>query len=195
MNLAERNKLVEDNLKLVSYSLNLLKTPWNEDYFQQGVLELIRCAENYDESKGYKFSTYATKCISLKLKDYIKRDFVIKPKLTGEGGGKVYGPPTIPFNTVMHETSGEKPILLEDILAADVNWNLIDLKIELDNLIKNNILTSYELQLFIDAKVNSYPIRYLTKKYKMDKKSLNNEISRIKLILEENISYNYYEGG
>ena len=80
MTIEERNKKVEENLKLITYSLNLLKVPWNEDYFQQGVLELIRCVENYDESKGYKFSTYATNCIKLKLKEYIKRDYVIKPK-------------------------------------------------------------------------------------------------------------------
>lgn len=195
MTLEERNQLVEDNLKLISYSLNLLKVQWNEDYFQQGVLELIRCAENYDETKGYKFSTYATKCISLKLKDYIKRDFVIKPKLTGEGGGKVYGPPTIPFNAIMHENPGDKPILLEDILAADINWDFIDLRIELDNLIQKGILTKEELQLFIDCTVNKYPYRYLTNKYQMKKNMINSEICRIKSLLKDNISYNYYEGG
>lgn len=36
MDIAQRNKRVEENLKLVSHALSLLKVPWNEDYFQQG---------------------------------------------------------------------------------------------------------------------------------------------------------------
>lgn len=196
MTLEERNKRVEENLKLVSHSLTLLKVQWNEDYFQQGVLELIRCVENYDESKGYKFSTYATKCIMLKLKDYIKRDFVIKPKLTGEKGGKVYAPPVTSLTTIVHEGLGDnRPIMLQDVLAEDMDWNAIDLKIELDNIVSKGLLTEDELQLFIDSKVNQYTMRELTEKYGISARVIREIISRTKEILEENVSYNYYEGG
>lgn len=195
MTIEERNKRVEENLRLVSHSLALLKVPWNEDYFQQGVLELIRCAENYDESKGYKFSTYATRCIMLKLKDYIKRDYVIRPKLTGEKGGKVYAPPVTSLTTIIHDVPGDRPIMLQDIIAEDVNWEEIDLKIELDSIIERGLLTRDELQLFIDAKVNQYPIKELSKKYDLPVKVLKEIIFRTKEVLEENVSYNYYEGG
>lgn len=195
MDRQERNKRVEENLKLVSHSLALLKVPWNEDYFQQGVLELIRCAENYDETKGYKFSTYATKCIMLKLKDYIKRDYVIKPKLTGEKGGKVYAPPVTSLTTIVYETADDRPIMLQDVLPDDLDWNAIDLRLELDYIVKQGLLSMDELQLFIDAKVNQYPIKELSKKYGVTVKVIKEIISRTKLVLEENISYNYYEGG
>lgn len=195
MTIEERNKRVEENLKLVSHSLALLKVQWNEDYFQQGVLELIRCAENYDESKGYKFSTYATKCIMLKLKDYIKRDYVIKPKLTGEKGGKVYAPPVTSLNTVIYESGDDRPIMLQDVLAADDNWEALDLKLELDNIVTQGLITQTELDLFIDAKVNQYPMRELTKKYGISTMVAKEIISRTKVVLEQNISYNYYEGG
>lgn len=195
MNLEERNKRVERNLKLVSHALTLLKVPWNEDYFQQGVLELIRCAENYDETKGYKFSTYATKCIMLKLKDYIKRDYVIKPKLTGEKGGKVYAPPVTSLTTIVHELPGDKPIMLQDMIADDLDWEAIDLKLELQNIIEEGLLTEAELQLFIDAKINQYSIKELSKKYRVTNKVVREIILRTKTILKENISYNYYEGG
>lgn len=195
MTIEERNKRVEENLKLVSHSLALLKVQWNEDYFQQGVLELIRCAENYDESKGYKFSTYAIKCITLKLKDYIKRDFVIKPKLTGEKGGKVYAPPVTSLTTIVYESADDRPIMLQDVLADEMNWDSIDLKIELDNIVSSGILTRDELDLFIDAKVNQYPMKELSKKYGIAQKVIKEIISRTKTILEENVSYNYYEGG
>lgn len=195
MTIEERNKRVEENLKLVSHSLALLKVPWNEDYFQQGVLELIRCAEKYDESKGYKFSTYAVKCITLKLKDYIKRDKVIKPKLTGEKGGKVYAPPVTSLTTVVYESVDDRPIALQDVLQDEVDWDAVDLKIELDSIISDGLLTRDELNLFIDAKVNRYPIKELSKKYGISSTAVKEIISRTKTILEENISYNYYEGG
>lgn len=195
MTIEERNKRVEENLKLVSHSLALLKVQWNEDYFQQGVLELIRCAENYDETKGYKFSTYATKCIMLKLKDYVKRDYVIRPKLTGEKGGKVYAPPVTSLNTVVYETADDRPIMLQDVLADDLDWDAIDLKIELDNIVAQGLLTKDELDLFIDAKVNQYPMKELTKKYGISTIVVKEIISRTKTVLEENVSYNYYEGG
>ena len=195
MDTIERNKRVEENLKLVSHALSLLKVPWNEDYFQQGVLELIRCAENYDNSKGYKFSTYAIKCITLKLKDYIKRDYVLKPKLTGEKGGKVYAPPTISLNSVVYDSAGDKAIFLEDVIEDDVNWDEIDLGIELDNLVEKEIISKDELQLFIDSEVNGYPLKMLTKKYNVTNRVARGIISRVRETLAENISYNYYEGG
>lgn len=195
MDITERNKRVEENLKLVSHALSLLKVPWNEDYFQQGVLELIRCAENYDNSKGYKFSTYAIKCITLKLKDYIKRDYVLKPKLTGEKGGKVYAPPTISLNSVVYDGAGDKAIFLEDVIEDDVNWDEIDLGIELDNLVEKEIISKDELQLFIDSEVNGYPLKMLTKKYNVTNRVARGIISRVRETLAENISYNYYEGG
>lgn len=195
MTIEERNKRVEENLKLVSHSLALLKVPWNEDYFQQGVLELIRCAENYDDSKGYKFSTYATKCIMLKLKDYIKRDFVIKPKLTGEKGGKVYAPPVTSLTTVVYEMPGDRPITLQDVIPDEMDWEGIDLRLELENIVSKGLLTEDELQLFIDSKVNQYPNRELAKKYNISSKTVRDTILKAKGILEENVSYNYYEGG
>ena len=196
MNIEERNKKVEENLKLISYALKLLKVPWNEDYFQQGVLELIRCVENYDNTKGYRFSTYATRCITLKLKDYIKRDFVIKPKLTGEGGGKVYAPPVVSISNTVFEDGDDKPIKGEDIiLSTQENWDAIDLKIELESLVEDGILMQFELDLFIDATVNQYPMKKLTKKYGLTKEEINSIISLTREILRENISYNYFEGG
>lgn len=196
MTVEERNKKVEENLKLISYALKLLKVPWNEDYFQQGVLELIRCVENYDDNKGYKFSTYATRCITLKLKDYIKRDFVIKPKLTGEGGGKVYAPPVLSISNTVFEDGDDKPIKGEDIiLSTEENWDAIDLRLELERLVEDNILMQFELELFLDTYVNQYPMKKLIKKYGLTRDEINCINLQTKEILKENIAYNYFEGG
>lgn len=60
-----RDKLVKANLKLVLYSCKPYmrgnKQQFElEDLFQMGVIGLIRAAEKFDYTKGFKFSTYAT---------------------------------------------------------------------------------------------------------------------------------------
>lgn len=196
MDINERNKKVEENLKLISYALKLLKVPWNEDYFQQGVLELIRCVDNFDDTKGYQFSTYATRCIMLKLKDYIKRDYVIRPKRTGEPGGKVWAPPVVSLSNTVYEESDERPIRGEDVaLSFNEDWDFIDLKVELDLLVQDGILDQKELDIFIDVAVNQYPATEILKKYNLKKFQLNDIIHRVRNILQEDLSYNYFEGG
>ena len=195
MDLIERNKKVEENLKLVSHSLALLKVPWNEDYFQQGVLELIRCVEKYDETKGYKFSTYAVKCITLKLKDYIKRDYVIKPKLTGEKGGKVWAPQCISLSKPVVNIPGNKELSMEDMVGAEEDHELLYLMIDLENMVKNGILKKRGLQLFLDSEVNGYNRTDLRKKYKISNSMISRIISEVREDIKVNLSYNYFEGG
>lgn len=195
MDLAERNKRVEENLKLVSHSLSLLKVPWNEDYFQQGVLELIRCVEKYDPSKGYKFSTYAVKCITLKLKDYIKRDYVIKPKLTGEKGGKVWAPQAISLSKPIVTIPGNKEISVEDMIAKEEDYDSMFIRLEVGRLVDKGIIDRKDLQLFMDLELNGYTFKELRKMYKLSNSEIRSRISQVKDILYDYLSYNYFEGG
>ena len=64
----EQNKLVEDNLNLVWYTMRTYYpkrfTPDNEqDFFQIGCLGLIQAASTYDEHPDLAFSTYAVNSI------------------------------------------------------------------------------------------------------------------------------------
>jgi RNA polymerase sigma factor (sigma-70 family) len=79
----ERNKLVEENLGLVPYVCNKL---WNwakkrgfggefDDLVSIGSIALIRAAEDYDESRGVKFATFAH--------TYIKNDLITQTKRGG----------------------------------------------------------------------------------------------------------------
>jgi RNA polymerase sigma factor (sigma-70 family) len=71
----ERDKLIVDNMRLVYYLIqryypgNLA----NEDVKQEGMLGLIKAANNWDESKS-KFSSYASLCILGQIRWYFKRE-------------------------------------------------------------------------------------------------------------------------
>ena len=63
--LAAKNKLVTSNLRLVQrvvnvYIRNGLSSQYNAgDLMQEGTIALIRAAEKFEPSKGFRFSTYA----------------------------------------------------------------------------------------------------------------------------------------
>jgi RNA polymerase sporulation-specific sigma factor len=59
------NKLVEDNIGLVHFIIRRYYPTFasNEDVIQEGTLGLVKAANTFDESRGAKFSTYATMCI------------------------------------------------------------------------------------------------------------------------------------
>lgn len=67
-NVEERNRLVEENMKLVPYMIRKMYpycSDWNryEDLYSEGYLALIKAADMFDPSFGVKFSTYACKAI------------------------------------------------------------------------------------------------------------------------------------
>ena len=71
-----KNDLVENNINLVHYIVhkfgNLPKDVY-EEYFQEGCYWLILASERFDESKGFKFSTFAANYIYNGIRRY-KRD-------------------------------------------------------------------------------------------------------------------------
>lgn len=65
-----RNELVEKNLGLVHSCANRFRGRGAEydDLFQAGCVGLIKAADNFDESKGFAFSTYAVPVILGEIK-------------------------------------------------------------------------------------------------------------------------------
>lgn len=71
----ERKPLVEDNIQLVHYILHNYIKPLSMDYedcFQEGCYGLVKAAIGFDESLGYKFSTYAVPQIIGYVKRYLR---------------------------------------------------------------------------------------------------------------------------
>ena len=81
MEIKERNKLIEENLKIVPWVVNRYFSTREDknDLIAQGNLLLIRIAELYDPNKG-AFSTYAVKYLAWGLYRYITHE---KLHLTG----------------------------------------------------------------------------------------------------------------
>ena len=60
-----RNKLVEHNLRLVAHIVKKYYSGSGEqdDLISIGTIGLIKAVNTFDESKGIKLATYASKCI------------------------------------------------------------------------------------------------------------------------------------
>ncbi|MBQ2973898.1 MAG: sigma-70 family RNA polymerase sigma factor [Clostridia bacterium] len=76
----ERNKVVEKNLGLVHACANRFKGRGVEydDLFQAGCVGLIKAANNFDESKGFSFSTYAVPVILGEIKRIFRDGGAVK---------------------------------------------------------------------------------------------------------------------
>lgn len=68
-NLDARNTLVEHNLRLVAHIVKRYQTTYRstEDLFSIGTIGLIKAVNTYDEKKGSRLVTYASRCIENEL--------------------------------------------------------------------------------------------------------------------------------
>ena len=70
-------ELFDANQQLVysifwKYFSHKIPTDWHEDAIQEGLLELWRICNDFDDSYGFAFSTYAYPCIKGKLERYFR---------------------------------------------------------------------------------------------------------------------------
>ncbi len=77
---SKRNELVENNLGLVRSCANRFRGRGAEydDLFQAGCVGLIKAADNFDESRGFAFSTYAVPVILGEIKRIFREGGSVK---------------------------------------------------------------------------------------------------------------------
>lgn len=77
---ADRDKMIEDNIGLVhSIAKRFMGRGVDyEDLFQTGCIGLIKAVDNFDESKGFKFSTYAVPVIMGEIRRIFRDGGAIK---------------------------------------------------------------------------------------------------------------------
>lgn len=74
----ERDRLITENIRLVYYvyeklSKNDITFRYKDDIVSEGTLGLIKAARNFDGDKGYKFATYAVRCIRNEMLMFLRR--------------------------------------------------------------------------------------------------------------------------
>lgn len=74
--LQARSILVNANLRLVQKAISKVNAPHLSaaDLMQEGIIGLIRAAEKYDATKGFRFSTYATIWIRSHITTLVKQE-------------------------------------------------------------------------------------------------------------------------
>lgn len=67
------DNLILKNKPLINLVIKKMRLKYNlEECYLVGEDALIKAAKTFDENKGYKFSSYATKCIQYELSNYLQ---------------------------------------------------------------------------------------------------------------------------
>nr|CAI9751905.1 RNA polymerase sigma factor [Caudoviricetes sp.] len=132
----EREKFILDNINLCWFVIykNMFDKlyPMNiDDIYQESVYALISAVNNFDESKGFTFSTYAVSCIRLFLLRYIRLNAIIKPLRSGKNQKYGETPCVLSLNQIMDTKENKQDNsneFIDNILdeKATAEFDLID---------------------------------------------------------------------
>lgn len=146
----DRNKLVEDNLKLVyklatKYKYLCCSTIDFDDLVSLGFIGLVKAAKTFDESKNIKFSTLAYICI----KNSILREFVAKQYKFNSNN-------TISLNSLIDNKCELQELIADE--NTDKTFDEIEYGIELNKIYE--CCTTRE-QRIIDLYLRGYTIKQI----------------------------------
>lgn len=103
-----RNKLITYNFRLILMVINQnfgRDEYAKKDFFSVGVIGLIHAVDTYEITKGYAFSTYATKCIKNEILTFLK---------DSKNDRQIYS-----LNQVISKNDNDDEVELEDIVSDD----------------------------------------------------------------------------
>ena len=102
------DKLITDNINLIYYVLKKYHLYSElDEYFDIGMIGLVKGAKTFDESKGYKPSTYLSRCIEHEIFRYIRVQNLPK-RNNGQKNISIYDPICIDEN-------GNEKIIIDTI--------------------------------------------------------------------------------
>lgn len=105
-----------------------------DEYYDIGMIHLIKAVDSYDVNKGYNFSTYAFNCIKYGILIEIRKDNSNKRKINNN---------TISLDTEINRGSEKESIYLKDFLKSNVD-------IEKDFLEKESKIELYKSICLLD---------------------------------------------
>lgn len=170
-----KNKLIEHNLRLVAHIAKKYagsNTQEHEDYISIGSIGLIKAINSFKDDKGYKLSTYASKCIENEI-------------LMNKRNTKKY----------KSETS------MNNIIGTDKDGNSMELEDILDNEQKDTVDTIYDKMLIkqiTEYVNNSLPekekkVMLLRFGLENNKTMTQQEVADILSISRSYVSLHYYD--
>ena len=139
----EVDKLFNENSNLifkVIHNIPITSTAFdNDDLYQEGSIGLLKAIHNFDSEKGFKFSTYAYRCIHneilLFIRDHNKKTDKLKTSLDLDiPGGKDNSHTTI-GDILIDESANVEDNLLEKEMHLNLSHNLVR---EAGNILMNN---------------------------------------------------------
>ena len=116
----KKENLILDNINLIYFILGKMNLYDKRDYFYDiGLIGLVKAANDFDENKGYKFSTYAGNCIKNELLVFIRKEKTNKRKANYNA---------ISLDTPIYSNGKDDEITLVDTLQSgngDIEEELI----------------------------------------------------------------------
>lgn len=175
--LQAKNIIIEHNLRLVAHIIKKYYSNSNDqdDLISIGTIGLIKAVNSFDENKGIKLATYASKCIENEVLMYFR--------------GQKKCSQDISINEPIDSDSDGNPLTLMDIICVEDNIaNEIDDKIQINKLYKyiEGIDDEREKNIIV-LRYGLYGCTPLTQKQIADKLGISRSyVSRIeKKILEK----------
>jgi len=182
---SQREKTINDNIGLVH---TVAKRFVNrgadyDDLFQAGCLGLVKAVDNFDESKGFAFSTYAVPVIIGEIKRLFRDGGAIKvSRSLKEKSIKVQA-----IRERFIKTELREPTIKE--LSKLTNYEIEELS-EILNII-NPVVS---LSAFIDEENSEYDIPYDESENLFNKLSINQLLLKLDKMEQFLIIYRYFEG-
>lgn len=156
-------KRYQDNLALVTYIANKWKssfpTEYHEDLLAQGRLGLWAACKNFNESFGFKFGTFAWKCINNEI-------------------GKMY--------RIYRNTFNKPHVSMDDIIYRNENGDItvedrVGYEPDFDaNLIVSDILNKYKNNDIIIMRLDGLTQREIANRLNISQGEVSRRISRCK---------------
>jgi len=110
-----RDDLILDNLNLIYFALKQLGLYEElDEYYDLGLIGLVRAADSFDPGKGFTFTTYAIRCI---------RNEILKELRLDNGPARKANKNTISLESVVLNDSDGREILLIDMIPSDFNMD------------------------------------------------------------------------
>lgn len=74
-NRENRNRLIEGNIRLAMHVVNKFNNVNidKEELLSTAFVGMVKAANTFDVDKGYKFSTYAIRCMEAEILNYLRR--------------------------------------------------------------------------------------------------------------------------